>query len=147
MRSSTFFAFIMASSLGLAASGCASVTPIAYAPQPARVSAPEKELEATINLGVDPPVKVEVTDTFVKTIFAGTGVVTKVLNFSKIASLKLVKSSGPYEGIMSYDGAYVVEVRDAAGEKIFFLGLKDVDSGQRLIDELEALRVRAAAKH
>ena len=78
-----FVGIAFAGVLVFATSAC--LTMIAYVPQPSTVAAPEKQLENTVNFGVPTPVKVEVTDTFLKAIWinaaSGSGPDTKVLNF------------------------------------------------------------------
>jgi hypothetical protein len=86
-----------------------------YTPQPATVKAPEKELEETVNLAAEPPVKVEVTDTYVKAVWAGlghyAGIVTRVVRYSGIVSMTLVQSVAG----LNYDPGFVVQVRDGSG--------------------------------
>jgi hypothetical protein len=129
----------LASLLSVATAGCGAEV-MAYAPQPAKVADPQKELEDVTNLAEAPPLKVEVTDTYLKLVYDNGqyGLSTTLLRFSSISDLKLLKGKGLYKGL------YRVEVHDAAGELKFGFGTKDVATAQRLIDALAAARQRVA---
>ncbi|APR75877.1 Hypothetical protein A7982_01224 [Minicystis rosea] len=95
-----------------------------------------------MNSTLDPPVKVEVTETYVKTVFADVQVSTKVVKFSSVSVMKLLESNGLYK----YRSGYVVELQDASGDTISAFIFKDLANAQRLMDVLAALRTRAAPK-
>src|SRR5262245_9886297 len=107
--------YVLAGLLALTVSGCsAALKPIEYASRPETVTAPEREHEEVANLTVQPPVKVDITETYMKTVYADVGVRTQTVQFSSIASMKLMYSNGLYK----YGTGYVVEIVDASGDVI-----------------------------
>jgi hypothetical protein len=128
----------LASLLSVATLGCSELVP--YAPQPAKVADPQKELEDVTNLSERPPLKVEVTDAYLKLIYDNGqyGLGTTLVRFSTISELKLMRGKGLAKGV------YMVEAHNAAGDVTFRFYTREEATATRLIDALAAAHQRVA---
>jgi hypothetical protein len=135
MKSLQLHGIVVAALMAFAATGCLDA--IAYTPQPAKVAEPKKDLEEVVQLSRRPPLKVEVTDVYLKVIRdGGSALSTEILRFSSVADMKIFKGKGLLDG-------YVVYVYDASGNRIFLYLATDVASAQRFIDAVAAVSGRA----
>src|SRR6185437_10231344 len=120
-------------SISLATTGCLEVIP--YAPQPAKEADPLKALDETVRFGVFTPVKVEVTDQYLKVVYGSeSGMEPQVLRYESIAEMKLVRGSGWFG----------VQVINPTGVQLTEFRARDITTAQRFIDALAAAKARGS---
>jgi hypothetical protein len=130
----------MAGLLALTAVGCFDT--VAYTPQPAKVADPQHTLEDLVNIAEAPPLKVEITDTYLKLVYNGgdQGLATTLLRYDSVKELRLVKGKG------LASGRYGVQAIDATGSPTFQFTVKDLETAQKFADALAAAVARAPKK-
>ncbi len=121
-------------------SACASVTPIAYAPQPARIADPAAEAKALILAntvqGCIAEPEASATMFVVKFVCSGEsgGVGNSVVRFKDVQSITLDQQGEWYRVLVKHGG----------GANDFFWTSKSLDDMQRLADALTALSAAGA---
>jgi hypothetical protein len=131
----------MAGALALAATGC--VENIAYTPQPAKVADPQHELEDLVNIAEAPPLKVEVTETYLKLVYdhGDQGLSTTLLRYDSVKSINLIKGKGLFAG------RFGVQAMDSSGSPTFQFVVKDLETAQKFADALAAAVARVPKKN
>jgi hypothetical protein len=125
--------FVLLITILVATAACLEVIP--YAPQPAKEADPQKALDETVRFGVVVPLKVEVTDAYLKVIYSSeSGLETQVLRFESVAEMKLVRGSGWFG----------VQVFNATGEKLAEVHARDIATAQRFMDALAAAKAKGS---
>ena len=122
--------------LSLLVSACASRwRPVPFQADPAAISDPISEIETLVNMRPIPPVKVEVTDKYLKEIWAGPqGASTRVIFFQK-AEFRII----------TRDNIYQVSAYDPDGREIwaFRPASRDLATCQQMVNAIHALAKRA----
>ena len=120
-------------SISLATTACLEVIP--YVPQPAKEADPQKALDETVHFGVFTPLKVEVTDAYLKVIYTSdSGLEPQVLRYESIADMKLVRGSGWFG----------VQVFNPTGVQLTQFHARDITTAQRFMDALAAAKARGS---
>ena len=100
--------------------------------------APDKQITESLNFGTLPPVKIEITDTYLKVVDSSpnNGETATVLRFSTVGTMTIQQYSVG-------TAKYLVMVNDTAGARLFVFWTSDLAGAQRFIDAVAALRARA----
>lgn len=117
-----------------AVAGCAKWNQVPVQVDPTAVTDPAREIESVLNLVDYLPLRVEVTDQYIKQIFAGGGGYTQMLLFAKVADMRVITK----------DNVYQVSAYDPTGEEIWVFrpGTEDLATCKRFLNAFYAASKR-----
>lgn len=115
-------------------SACGTWTQVPVTVDPASVTDPVKEITAALNMRIYPAAQIQVTEQYIKEVFASQRIVTDVLNISLVGDMRIITQSGSYR-VMAYD---------TKGEELWMYrpAREDLPTCQRFLNAFYALTKR-----